>query len=789
MTDKNEQRLMLNPLLTRMGLNEVSEADLSGGLGNVISHIGLTSEAFTPSAEQISLPGEFQRFPVKDAEKVDNKDHPQQTLFVPVQYGEENTLVRGIGFYLPSGTLLASYSTKQIEFYLVAFIEFKFFIHLLLKGLPADSLTVVSTGTVFNPGLREFMEKSEEADFNLTAGQLSHHNQLGDHDDQLTAEHKRNNQQDAKLQRHEKAIKAKDSQIGLNAYNLQWLALMFANEIEMIRSFLRELGQDGAFKVKSAGGWDGRNYPEGQTDATAYADLNKHSHWDHFAVNGIAQMSWIVGGIYFQLKHTDYSRRMPLGKGGEYLGSRAIDYPVVQPDVKGTVEQQVAKMQQYILAREDESLRAGLVNFRDSTIVYMAYAELYPEYEGAADLDSILATRHALTAESFSEAVEEFRGWNWTGLQDPIQNYSALSSIELGIDEATGQVIKGVWKPRVLMAPIGSYEDYPLHKILKKREDVLTSARTSPYSRRERFEVDPELLREMVSKIPGLDGFGAHINVPFQVAGRSETYYVDKWKKPGAPLNQAYYHDRYTLREKDADGRVNKHIGFSRSSFVAHNTRPEIIPVKIGNKKTRISYLVPIELVVIDQRQKWNPHGLKNVTSTHSYGQYANAGKTAGDPLPGYWHRGILFYKTPAALYSAAGSTDPADTASVYKYATAANGNSVRVSPAGVPPDLPPIQGKRFKQRWMIHDNWEEGTQAYREIRQRAANDQQALFNLTAGQLSQHNELHVLREQLTVRIDGKTDNLRTVLDNHRNYTDSQLFRLIANDLSLINQAN
>lgn len=152
-----KQRLVLTPQLTRSGLNEIFSMDFKGGLGNVISHVGLTSQSFNARAELTGIPGEFERFPIKDAEKIVNKEHPQQVLFAPIQYGKKNTAVRGLGFYLPSGTLLAAYSDPQVEFYLVNFIEFKLYVHVLFKGLPADSLTVISKGTVFNPGLREFM--------------------------------------------------------------------------------------------------------------------------------------------------------------------------------------------------------------------------------------------------------------------------------------------------------------------------------------------------------------------------------------------------------------------------------------------------------------------------------------------------------------------------------------------------------------------------------------------------------------------------------------------------------
>lgn len=778
---------VITPQFLRTGLDELFR--LPDGIKSAVAEIGLGTARYTPTGEETAARAEIVRIPVDDMIEAPDGG----ILFYAQQnsWTGDMTGIYEIVFYLKSGTPLSIYSSNNVEMALIEGQPNDLFYTLKTGGLPADKLEIINTQTVFTPD-REW----EDAVFNLSVGQLDHHNRLNEHNDQLTAEHQRNNQQDVRLDRHDaafstqsRAIAARDAAIEVNSQNVQWLALNFASEIEMIRSFIREFGQDGTYRVKNHASWDYMDYPAKQQHQNGYAEEDHHNHWDHWAVNGIAQFSFVIGGIYEQLKHTDYSRLMPADAGSSYLATRIIDYPAVQSDVTGTVEQQTAKIAQYILAREDESLRAGLANFAESTTVYMTYVELYPEYQGAADLDSIAATRHALTADSFEAAVKEFQGWNWTGLQDPIQNYSALSSIQLGVNEKTGELMQGIWKPRVLMAPVGSYEEYPLHKILKEREDILTKNRSGYYNaRRARFEViDPDILREMIAKIPGLDGYGANINVPFKI--RDTTYYIDEYKQRGTRLNQAYYHDRYSLREDDANGRRDKTLGFSRPSFTAHNTRPEIIPVKIGNKQTRISIMLPLELVVIDQRQNWNPHGLKNVTNTHSYGEYAEAGKDADNPLPGYWHQGIQFYKTPAALYSANGSSDPADTASSFKYALDRNGNTVAVSPAGVPPLLPPVQGKTFRQRWFINNVYDEGTVTHREMRQRAEGYEQMLLNLTIGQLSQHNTQAAIREQLMQRFDGKTDFLRELINSNRDYTDEQLFTLIASVLSLSNQSN
>lgn len=567
------------------------------------------------------------------------------------------------------------------------------------------------------------VDKLGAAIINNSSSIFDHNQTLNDHETRITATNNlaKNNQD-----RHTVADRARDElarDVSTIDARTKTLALAISSALETDRAFRRENGCDGVHRAKAHAGnlIDDETY--GQTHDVSYSAINHHNHWDTSTTNGIAQFSVSVAGVYIQMRHTDYSRRQPKPKGSNYLETEVIDYPGVPLDITGDVSAQVETAKQYILAREDERLRAGLANFKDAHQVFMAYIEVCPERLSASELETFVGTRHQLNASNEAEAVDEFAFWDWTGLQDPQQNYSNFPLLVHGFDD-NGEIAFGSWKARVCFAPIGSYEDYPLHEICAERDDIMTRLRSSNYdnSWKTRFQVKKNKLREMIEKIPGLDGYGADIKADFSVGGTS--YQVDKFGTQSA-LNAAYYHDRYALKAGDADGRSHKYLGFSRSSFVAHNTREEILPVRTGGNIKRISIMHPLELVVVDFRQHWNPLNIQNMTGLINYGSVnprtTRVGRTEQNPQSGYMERGLLFYKTPAELYSGVASVDPADTASAFLWIKDGNGDPKRVSPSGVPPYLPPINGKSLRQRWFIYDVYDEGSLTHREMLTRFA--------------------------------------------------------------------
>lgn len=146
--------VILEPQLTREGLRRLFSLKTEGGLAEAITHVGLTSTAFEPTAEMTTLPGEIDRWPILDGEEIEGET-VQFNLYLEYPYDGTDKAIRGYGIYLSDGTLVATYSDEQVEAYISKQFMLDSFIHLILSGAPADTLTVVNTGVRFNPGVRE----------------------------------------------------------------------------------------------------------------------------------------------------------------------------------------------------------------------------------------------------------------------------------------------------------------------------------------------------------------------------------------------------------------------------------------------------------------------------------------------------------------------------------------------------------------------------------------------------------------------------------------------------------
>ena len=168
MSETAQNPIILSAQLTRAGLNKLLDLDMSAGLKEVITHVSLTATAFTATDALVSIPDEIPsagvqapaadpnlaRWPILDGERITGNQH---NLYVEYPYTGSDTPIRGFGFHLSDGTLIAAYSSTQAEAYLSSRFLLDSFIHLVIDGVPTDSLEIINTGVRFNPGLREEM--------------------------------------------------------------------------------------------------------------------------------------------------------------------------------------------------------------------------------------------------------------------------------------------------------------------------------------------------------------------------------------------------------------------------------------------------------------------------------------------------------------------------------------------------------------------------------------------------------------------------------------------------------
>lgn len=141
----------LLPTILEVGLNAIWRAG-ADGLAAQITHIALGDTPFVPSQAMAALPGERVRYPIADGKKVSSK----QIHVTALADGNAEFWVRGVAFILADGTPLALWSdpTKPLA-YKSAGVDLLLAYDLTLSALPADSVTVQSTGAGLSLSMAE----------------------------------------------------------------------------------------------------------------------------------------------------------------------------------------------------------------------------------------------------------------------------------------------------------------------------------------------------------------------------------------------------------------------------------------------------------------------------------------------------------------------------------------------------------------------------------------------------------------------------------------------------------
>lgn len=141
----------LLPTLLEVGLNAIWRAG-NDGLAAQITHIALGDTAFVPSQAMTALPGERARYPVADGKKISSRD----IHITALADGDAEFWVRGIAFMLADGTCLALWSDPARPLaYKAAGVDLLLAYDLTLSAVPADSVTVHSTGAGLNLAMAE----------------------------------------------------------------------------------------------------------------------------------------------------------------------------------------------------------------------------------------------------------------------------------------------------------------------------------------------------------------------------------------------------------------------------------------------------------------------------------------------------------------------------------------------------------------------------------------------------------------------------------------------------------
>lgn len=132
----------LVPTLTLAGLNAVFNAQ-GDGLQARITHILLGDQGRTPSPTHTRLGNQRRRIAIADGEKTGDR---QLHVTGVVDGDGPEFWVREVGFELEDGTLLALWSSTQPLAYVSNNVPLLLAFDLRLDALPADAVTIVTTG-------------------------------------------------------------------------------------------------------------------------------------------------------------------------------------------------------------------------------------------------------------------------------------------------------------------------------------------------------------------------------------------------------------------------------------------------------------------------------------------------------------------------------------------------------------------------------------------------------------------------------------------------------------------
>ncbi|BFT61826.1 phage tail protein [Pseudomonas moorei] len=136
----------LQPLITKAGLAAIWRAD-NTGVAAEITHIEVGTSGYTPANTQTALRTPVAKYAISDGQRLSD------TLIHVTAVADDGKAywAREIGFRLSDGTLLAvwSHPTEALT-YKSATAELLLAYDLSLTALPANSVTIISTGAGLN---------------------------------------------------------------------------------------------------------------------------------------------------------------------------------------------------------------------------------------------------------------------------------------------------------------------------------------------------------------------------------------------------------------------------------------------------------------------------------------------------------------------------------------------------------------------------------------------------------------------------------------------------------------
>ena len=670
---------MPQTLLTDLAETKLAQA-AGDGSAVAVKYVALgdaNGVAYDPSFDQTALRGEIARREI-ESHSIFGQNSWRVNCTFPANETPVN-MIREIGFFDVDGDLIAIWAGTDVTPRQVGVVDYALK-HVLSFQRVADELVVIEAPLDIEEALNQDLS--------------SKHNLDEDFNFELTR-------------------------------NIEHWQGQSAEALEAAADVYRASGQSGVLMGRHYGfGGDASFH---RPSAVSFAALGVHDHPNYPFMSGLPELHAVVNGYRVNMRHVDYRWFRPVA--GAYLAVDAPTPPPVPASVaaQATPEGQVNEMREYLraFARKDHTHR----DYRDHFDVYLSYLEVwFEEFKGDALADTALSFRHQLDSDSLKEMMQKYIALNASGLKPRFENSSFMPGFIRSVDRE-GQPQFSVLRYRVGAVRIGSYRDYPVHDMVSLVDDPATRARKGysdnqiELSRLGRFRVNhaigdtamkerngPSQLDALMSIIPGLDGDGSNLTEIYTDTDANGDEFQQRLMQYGTTnlLNSAYYNRHYSFEHSGAAGRRDYRRGFNDPTlFVAATTKTEVTAVPGMGGNHRLSWAVPMELMIASPIAGWNPYNVAEVDNV------TGTGATSGAALNGVNENGTWFM-CPASLFTGDNNpSDPADT-SLERWVKDDTGTPRLMAGSGVYVHLPRIAGEpTMRMRYPIAPIHHEGSFAH----------------------------------------------------------------------------
>ena len=247
---------------------------------------------------------------------------------------------------------------------------------------------------------------------------------------------------------------------------------------------------------------------------------------------------------------------------------------------------------------------------------------------------------------------------------ETLMNQPVFTPRLVRLSDERGQPRYAVTRYRVLTKRLGRLAEWPVDDMVDVVDDPATRIRFDlsgkPFanSRQSRFRVlhargdveiaarsGPGLLDRIMAQIPGLDGPGAEIaEQSAETRGRVIRGFGD------TDLNAARY-SRWHAKPPSGTGSDTRRGFNDPTLFVAQATREEVAGFAARGHDFRVSWAIPMEIILAPPHMAWNPYRLPELEDRAAVTANGANGNTAATAYAGI-HPDRYWYMTPDELFT-----------------------------------------------------------------------------------------------------------------------------------------